>query len=69
MLTLAAVGMAIAGQVTRQVLIVACVCLPVTLGEGITDSSFIPEVLLPSGFKLQSMVEAARILRREHGPG
>lgn len=32
MLTLAAVGMAIAGQVTRQVLIVACVCLPVTLG-------------------------------------
>ena len=31
MLTLAAVAMAIAGQVTREVLLVACVCLPVTL--------------------------------------
>ncbi|MBL8822083.1 MAG: ABC transporter ATP-binding protein [Planctomycetia bacterium] len=29
----------------------------VTLGEGITDSSFIPEVLLPAGFKLQALVE------------
>lgn len=31
-LTLAAVGMGIAGHITREVLIVACVCLPVTLG-------------------------------------
>ena len=31
-LTLAAVGMGLAGQITREVLLVACVCLPVTLG-------------------------------------
>lgn len=31
-LSLAAVGMGLAGQITRDVLVAACICLPVTLG-------------------------------------
>jgi ABC-2 type transport system ATP-binding protein len=31
--------------------------IAVTLAEGVTDSSFIPEMLVPAGFKLQSLEE------------
>src|SRR4029078_4028272 len=31
--------------------------IAVTLAEGVTDSSFIPDMLVPAGFKLQSLEE------------